>query len=62
MGRLKRKSRDRTRRRRKTHRRTKAITEDLPAEGTTGIPMEDRLMGEVDRLIGKAMVEDLAHA
>ena len=58
--RLNRKSRDRTKRHRKTNRRTKAITEDLPAEGTTGIPMEDRLMEE-DRLIDKLLVEEPTH-
>jgi len=42
---------------RKTSRRTKAITEDLPVEGTTGVPMEDRLTAEEDRLTDKVLVE-----
>jgi hypothetical protein len=57
IGDLKRKSRGRAKKHRKTSRPTKAITEDLPVEGTTGVPMEDRLTVEEGRLIDKVLVE-----
>ena len=52
----------RAKKHRKTSRRTKAITERLPVEGTTGVPMEDPLMEDLltveeDRLTDKVLVE-----